>query len=53
MINTSKVILPKILWDKAKDKQELKQLITAYMRRYPDYRVVEIGKYYAICEIGR
>lgn len=54
MRGKSKVILAKKLWDRAESKQELKQLIGDYMAKsYPDYVVVEIHKYYAICDIGR
>jgi len=54
MIDKSKVILPKKFWDRAQTKDELKKLIGNYMATsYPNYRIVEIGKYYAICEIGR
>lgn len=46
-----KVLLAKKLWTESKSKAELKQRISDYMRvAYPDYRVVEIHKYYAICE---
>lgn len=44
------IVLPKWCWDSADDKQELKQNISTYLRRYPGYRAVEIGKHYAICE---
>lgn len=53
MYNTSRVILPKWLWDNAKDKAEFKSNLAYYMQRYPGYRVVKVGKYYAICEIER
>jgi len=43
------VILPRWIWDKAKDKQDFKRLVGSYMTRYPGYRVEKIGKYYAIC----
>lgn len=44
------VVLPGWCWDNAKDKQELKMNISEYMKRYPGYRVLKIGKHYAICE---
>jgi len=55
MINERrKVLLAKKLWDKSKNKQELKENIGRYMAvAYPDYEVVEVHKYYAICEIKR
>lgn len=54
MQNKSKVILSKKFWDKAQSKEELKQLIGNYMAVcYPDYTVIEVHKYYAICDIGR
>lgn len=54
MQNKSKVILAKKLWDEAADKQELKQNISRYMSvAYPGYQVLEVHKYYAICEISR
>jgi hypothetical protein len=53
MYNTSRVILPKWLWDNAKDNNEFKTYLAYYMQRYPGYRVVKVGKYYAICEINR
>lgn len=52
MYETSRVILSKKLWDSSNSKEELKQKIGAYMKKnYPDYTVVEVGKYYAICEM--
>ncbi|GGP17275.1 hypothetical protein GCM10011346_52490 [Oceanobacillus neutriphilus] len=48
----TRVILPKMLWTAAEDEEHLKQLVNSYMVRYKDYRVVEIGKYFAICERG-
>lgn len=53
MQGRSRVILPKWIWEKAKDKAHFKELEAHYMRHYPGYKVVEIGKYYAICEIYR
>lgn len=53
MYNTSRVILPKWIWDNAKDNNEFKANLANYMQRYPGYRVVNVGKYYAICEINR
>lgn len=54
MNNRSKVILAKKLWNESESKQELKDRISRYMaKNYPGYRVIEIHKYYAICDIGR
>lgn len=51
MHNRSMVILPKKFWTQAKDKKHLKQLIGSYLSTaYPGYEVVEVHKYYAICE---
>ena len=54
MTAKSRVVLNPKFWEKAQSKQELKQLISNYMAvAYPDYKVVEVHKYYAICEINR
>ena len=54
MIAKSRVVLNPKFWEKAQSKKELKQLISNYMTvAYPDYRVIEVHKYYAICEIKR
>lgn len=53
MYERARVILPKWCWDNTKNKQDLKNNISQYLRRYPGYKVIKIGKYYAICEIGR
>ena len=54
MTAKSRVVLNPKFWEKAQSKKELKQLISNYMAvAYPDYRVVEVHKYYAICEINR
>lgn len=51
MRDKSRVILSERFWEQAQSKEELKQLIGNYMAvAYPTYRVVEIGKFYAICE---
>ncbi len=52
MKGRTRVRLAKKLWTESKNKQELKQRISAYMsKNYPHYRVVEVGKYYALCEV--
>lgn len=54
MNDRTTVLLNPALWEKAQSKQELKQLIGNYMAKsYPGYRVVEIHKYYAVCEVMR
>lgn len=54
MTARSRVVLNPKFWEKAQSKKELKQLISNYMAvAYPDYRVVEVHKHYAICEINR
>lgn len=50
MHNQVRVILPKWCWDNAKNKTQLRQNIAYYLQRYPGYRVIEVGKYYAVCE---
>ena len=53
MHNRSMVILPKKFWEQSTDKEELKNLIGNYLSvGYPGYQVVEVHKYYAICDIG-
>lgn len=48
------VLLPKKFWEQAQSKEELKQLISEYISVcYPGYTVLEVHKYYAVCEIGR
>ena len=47
---TTTVILPKWIWDEATDKDHFKQLISQYMKRYPNYKIVKLEKYYAICK---
>ncbi len=46
-----KVLLPAALFEQAQDKQELKQLIVEYMKRYPDYRIVRVKNGFAECEM--
>lgn len=51
MYKKTKVILPRKFWDSSKSKKELKEKIASYMsKNYPNYRVVEVHKYYAVCE---
>ncbi len=44
------VLLPAWIWEKATDKNHLKQLVLEYMSRYPDYVVKKIRNGFAICE---
>ncbi len=53
MHNRTRVILPQWIWTDAKDKAMFKANLSMYMRRYKGYTVIEVGKYYAICEIHR
>lgn len=51
MNNKVRVGLARKLWDRSNSKEELKREIGAYMsKNYPNYKVIEVGKYYAICE---
>ena len=47
-VNT-RVVLPMWIWTDSKDKSEFKKNLSYYMRRYPGYQVVEVHRYYAIC----
>jgi len=54
MRDKSRVQLNSEFWKQAQSKEELKQLIGNYMaKNYPNYRVIEVHKYYCICEIER
>lgn len=54
MMGKSMVILPKKFWVQAQSEEELKQFIGNYIAiAYPEYQVLEIHKYYCICETGR
>ena len=44
------VVLPKWIWTKSKTKEDFKTNVAWYLKRYPGYKVVKLGKYYAICE---
>lgn len=53
-MSKSMVILSEKLWSDASTKEELKRNISKYMNKnYPTYQVVEVHKYYCICDIGR
>lgn len=52
--NLSNVRLPDHLWDKAQDKEHLKQLILEYLKLcYPGYEVKKVKGRFAVCEIHR
>jgi len=52
IIDERRVLLPAWMFEQAKDKQELQQMITDYMRvRYPDYSIVRVKDGYAMCRI--
>lgn len=46
----TRVLLPGWIWEKARDKDELKALVLKYMERYPNYSVKAIKDHMAICE---
>ncbi|MGG3890074.1 hypothetical protein [Metabacillus fastidiosus] len=45
-----KVLLPKRLWEEARDKKHLKELILIYMKRYPHYVIRTVKDGFAECE---
>jgi hypothetical protein len=45
-----KILLPKWIWEEAKDKEHLKRLVLQYMQRYPEYTVKSVKDGFAICE---
>ncbi|WP_433956959.1 hypothetical protein [Cytobacillus horneckiae] len=54
MNNQTNVVLPAKLWEEAKSKEHLKQLVLEYMKKYPDYYTVKrIKNQIAVCEINR
>jgi len=46
---STRVLLPKRLWEQARDQEHLKRLILEYMLRYPDYRIKSVKNGFAIC----
>lgn len=50
MNNQVRVVLPQWIWNNATNNDEFKRNLSSYMWRYPDYRIIKIGRYYAICE---
>lgn len=46
-----RVLLPRRIFDEAKDRDHFKQLLSIYMRTsYPNYIVKRIEKPYVLCE---
>lgn len=45
-----RVLLPSWIWEQAQDKEHFKQLLAAYMRRYPHYIVKAVDRCMAVCE---
>jgi hypothetical protein len=45
-----RVLLPKWIWKQAANKEEAKELIREYMKRYPHYRMVAVKEGFVICE---
>lgn len=43
------VLLPAWIWEKATDKNHLRQLVLEYMRRYPNYTVKAVKNGFAVC----
>jgi hypothetical protein len=44
------IVLPKWIWEQAKDKEELQRLILEYInKRYPQYKVKSVHNGMAIC----
>lgn len=46
----TKVLLPAWIFQQAKDKGEIRQLVLSYMCRYPNYRVIKVSGSFAVCE---
>jgi hypothetical protein len=46
---TYKVLLPRWIWEEAKDEEHFKQLVLEYMRRYPGFTVKRVIDELAIC----
>lgn len=54
MQNLSNVRLPSWIWEVATTKEELANLISAYVsKRYPGYRILKVKGKFAVCEIPR
>jgi hypothetical protein len=44
------VLLPGWIWERTRNKDELKTFVLEYMKRYPNYTVKSIKDHMAICE---
>jgi len=53
MYDKTNVRLPEWIWEQAQDKEELKQLIVNYMKRYPNYTILKVKGKFAVCQINR
>lgn len=47
---THKILLPAWIFEQAKDKNHLKQLVLKYMQRYENYTVKSLKDGFAVCE---
>lgn len=45
-----RVLLPKRIFQEARDQDHLKMLVLEYMQCYPDYAVRKIKDGFAVCE---
>ena len=46
----SNVLLPRWIWEEARDKQQFKQFVLQYIRKnYPHYKVIKINGHFAVC----
>ncbi|MBT2601260.1 MULTISPECIES: hypothetical protein [unclassified Oceanobacillus] len=53
MRDKTRVLLPKWIWEEAKDNDHFRLLINEYMKRYPKYTVKAIENGFALCDIHR
>lgn len=54
MHNQSNVRLPEWMFETARDKEHLTQLIVAYINKlYPGYRIIKVRGRFAVCDVGR
>ncbi|MED2940683.1 hypothetical protein [Cytobacillus horneckiae] len=53
MNNQTNVVLPAWIFEQAKDKEELKRLVVAFIKpRYEGYTIKKITKDFAVCDRG-
>ncbi|GLC88668.1 hypothetical protein [Lysinibacillus piscis] len=46
-----KVLLPRWIFEQAEgDRDEIKRLVLEYMKRYPNYRIIQVNGSFAVCE---